>query len=140
MVLADTKRGLRGGGRRLSRGCERGILPSARVVRLLLCGDSERVVPAGDHGLVNEILGDGDRGELTADQTPDAIGGEGDDSSYLSSRFASDEYSLAESLMFKGLGKILLKGGRSEGVSGVGGVDMPEDGPDAARSSISRYS
>jgi hypothetical protein len=98
------------------------------------------VVLAGDQGFVNEILGEGDRGELTADHRLEAICGEGDDSSYLSSRLVSDEYSLVYSVIFNGLGKILLKGGRNEGVTGDGGVDMADDGPDAARSSISRYS
>ena len=88
---------------------------------------------------MNEIFGEGDRGELTADHWLDAICGE-DNSSNFSSRLASDEYSLVDSTTFNGLGKILFKGGRKEGVAGVGGVDMPEDRPDAPRSSISRYS
>jgi hypothetical protein len=87
-------------------------------------------VLVGDHGFVKVNLGDLERGELTADQgLVNAICGEGDDSSYLSPRLVSVEYSLAESVIFNGFGMIFLNWGRRFGVRGACGLETPDDAP-----------
>jgi hypothetical protein len=74
-------------------------------------------VLAGDHGLVKDTLGDGERGELTEDQgLVKAICGDGEDSSYLSSGPVSVEYSLVVSVSLYGLGRIFRSWGRALGV------------------------
>lgn len=83
---------------------------------------------AGDHGSANAALGDGVPGELIVDQgLVKAICGEGEDSSYLSSRLASVEYSLVVSVSLYGLGRIFLSCGRAFGGGDDRGVDVPGD-------------
>jgi hypothetical protein len=62
------------------------MFAALRPLREVPEGESDRVVVAGDHGLVKATLGEGDRGELIADhELVRPICGEGEDKAYLSS-------------------------------------------------------